>query len=225
MAPPAQDALKGLSDLLVRDEQAIKESRSAGAQSAAILEWLRRRLEHMSVLVKHKTLVTLKVLLENGKRFVVTKLRENEGAMLELEALKTYEPSAAEAAAMDSKLGNKPVLMIREESSAVMTLTKLTVAQRIRRSSSGNNLGLMGRSQDRELEGAGNGGGGSGSDASEAVSGANSESALPKRQRRRSISLSGGSRDPAHAAGEEAIIAGSLVVGEAPPATPLNSDV
>ena len=214
--------MHGFHEVLVRDEQAIKESRSAGAQSAAIIEWLRRRLEHISVLVKHKTLVTLKVLLENGKRFVVTKLRENEGAMLELEALKTYEPSAAEAAVMDSKLGNKPVLMIREESSAVMTLTKLTVAQRIRRSSSGNNLGLMGRSQDRELEGAGIiFGGGSGSDASEA-SGANSESVLPKRQRRRSISLSAGSRDSTHAG--EGAIAGSLV-GEAPPATPLNSDV
>ena len=97
--PPPQDALRGLSETVVRQSSEVR---------AVMVEWLRRRaLTQGKVLVTHKTLVTLQVLLENARPAVKPKLAENELILADIEALMLFDQ-------VDPVMGSKPAEMIRD---------------------------------------------------------------------------------------------------------------
>lgn len=105
-APP-QDAIHGLSEAF--------PALSSEAR-AVVVDWLRRQLFSDSIVVRHKTLVALQILLENAPQAMLLTLPENKVAMLDIEAMKTFE------APDESMAGSKPVMMVREAAAAVSAL-------------------------------------------------------------------------------------------------------
>jgi len=105
-APP-QDAIHGLSETF--------PAMSSEAR-AVVVDWLRRQLFSDSIVVRHKTLVALQILLENAPQAMLLTLPENKVAMLDIEAMKTFE------APDESMAGSKPVMMVREAAAAVSAL-------------------------------------------------------------------------------------------------------
>jgi hypothetical protein len=107
--PPPQDALRGLSDTV---------SRQPAEARAAIVEWLRRRsLTPSNALVTHKSLITLRVLLENAGPAVKPKLTENGLILADIEGLAQYDE--ADPAACD-----KPAEMVRDAAVALLRLAQ-----------------------------------------------------------------------------------------------------
>jgi hypothetical protein len=107
--PPPQDAIRGLSDTVGRQ--------SAEAR-AVVVEWLRRRmLNSGNALVTHKSLITLRVLLENAGSAVKAKLTENGLILADLEALTKYD-------AVDPVAGDKPAEMVRDAAVSLLRLAQ-----------------------------------------------------------------------------------------------------
>ena len=107
--PPPSDALRNLSDTI-------------GAQSAEgralIVEWLRRRsLTPGNALVTHKSLITVRVLLENARPAVKPKLVENGLILSDIEALAQYDEA-------DAVAGDKPAEMVREVAASVLSMAQ-----------------------------------------------------------------------------------------------------
>ena len=118
--PPPVDAIQLLVD-------------GAGRQSsearAVMVDYLRRRLFSDSVVVRRKALLTLRLLLEHASPAMLPILRANEVALLDIQAMTTFEDAPAAAAAGEGGAAAAPsseqVAGLREAATAVLAMTEV----------------------------------------------------------------------------------------------------
>ena len=96
LAPPPPEAIQDLAESCVKQQAEARMS---------IVEWLRRKLFDESTVVRHKALVTLRLLLENATRAMLPTLRAHEVALLDVEAMKTFEAAATVTSMDDASVG------------------------------------------------------------------------------------------------------------------------
>jgi hypothetical protein len=119
--PPPVDAIQLLVD-------------GAGRQSsearAVMVDYLRRRLFSDSVVVRRKALLTLRLLLEHASPAMLPILRANEVALLDIQAMTTFEDAPAAAAAGEGGVAvaapsSEQVAGLREAATAVLAMTEV----------------------------------------------------------------------------------------------------
>jgi hypothetical protein len=119
--PPPVDAIQLLVD-------------GAGRQSsearAVMVDYLRRRLFSDSVVVRRKALLTLRLLLEHASPAMLPILRANEVALLDIQAMTTFEDAPAAAAAGEGGAAvaapsSEQVAGLREAATAVLAMTEV----------------------------------------------------------------------------------------------------
>ena len=120
--PPPVDAIQLLVD-------------GAGRQSsearAVMVDYLRRRLFSDSVVVRRKALLTLRLLLEHASPAMLPILRANEVALLDIQAMTTFEDAPAAAAAGEeggaavAAPSSEQVAGLREAATALLAMTEV----------------------------------------------------------------------------------------------------